>query len=76
MKFQKEIPHNIEIDLSNEEIAKLSEQPCCDSLDLVDKILSTFTWHDQRSREGKLKIIAILDKHRNIIISQLGEELK
>jgi hypothetical protein len=74
MKTTVRVNQTIDITLTNEEIAELSKQPCCDSVDLVDKILSTFTWHDSRSLEGKLKIIKMLQKHVDIVLSTIPEK--
>jgi hypothetical protein len=71
MKTTVRLNQTIDITLTNEEIAELSKQPCCDSVDLVDKILSTFTWHDARSLEGKLEIMRMLQKHIDIVLSTI-----
>jgi len=74
MKTTVRVNQTIDITLTNEEIAELSKQPCCDNVDLADKILSTFTWHDARSLEGKLKIIKMLQKHVDIVLSTIPEK--
>jgi len=71
MIYNTELKQKIQIDLTNEEVAEMSKQPCCDSIDLVDKILLTFTWHDQRSLDGKFKIIQMLQKHIDIVLSTI-----
>jgi len=64
----------IEIDISIDEIVKLSEQQSCDRIDLCDKILSTFTWHDQRSLEGKIVIIKMLQKHIDVVLKTIKDK--
>jgi hypothetical protein len=68
------VNQSIDVTLTNEDVAELSTQPCCDSVDLVDRILSTYTWHDSRSLEGKIKIIKMLQKHIDIVLSTIPEK--
>ena len=61
MIIKRKIEHEVEIDITVDDAIELLMHSGLSHVEAADKLLSTFTWHDARSREGKMEILKMLD---------------